>query len=173
VLSGGAWAAVFGVAAAWFGWQAIRARGAGTPGGARCRFPVPHLIECAAMLYMLLPARSPGHAPAMAMAGMSGVGSNPAVALVLALFMLGYILWTTDKLADLWRASTAAASRTENGPSLLSTAPWPATSGGLTPRPPAPRFERGGTGAPLAPRFAACYKIAMSVAMGYMLVMML
>ena len=74
----------------------------------------------------------------MAMPGMSGTSAagNPALALVLALFMVGYILWTTDHLAALSRVS---------GP-----------SGGQA----------------LAPRLAACYKIVMSVAMGYMLLAM-
>ena len=42
----------------------------------------------------------------MAMPGMSGPAEagNPALALVLALFMAGYILWTTDQLASLSKA---------------------------------------------------------------------
>jgi hypothetical protein len=93
------------------------------------------------MLYMLLPSK-----PAMRMPGMSGPGpsANPALTLVLALFMLGYILWTADQLAILSRARTQT------------------TVG-----------ERGDTGTvTLAPRFAACYKIVMSLAMGYMLLAM-
>src|SRR5207344_2953021 len=57
VLPGSAWVAVFGIAAAWFGWQAVRARDPHTPGSSPGRFPVPHLIECVAMLYMLLAVR--------------------------------------------------------------------------------------------------------------------
>ena len=59
------------------------------------------------MLYMLLPARSADRGAAMAMPGMSGTSAagNPALALVLALFMVGYILWTTDHLAALSRVS--------------------------------------------------------------------
>ena len=67
------WAAVFVIAAAWFGWHAIRRRGLGISGASRCRYPMPHLIECAAMIYMLLPVHGsrPGHAgPGMAMAAM-------------------------------------------------------------------------------------------------------
>jgi hypothetical protein len=55
VLPHSAWAVVFGIGAAWFGWHAVRLRRVGACGSSRCRFPVPHLIECAAMLYMLLP----------------------------------------------------------------------------------------------------------------------
>jgi hypothetical protein len=173
LLPGVAWLGVFAAAAAWFSWQAVRARSRRL-GGLRCVHPVPHAVECAAMLYMLLPARFAGHPPNVAMPGMSGpaAGSNPAIAVVLALFMLGYVLWTTDKLAGLSRASTAAAGRPGIGPSLVMDAPGPAISGRLTPRSLTPRLARGVASVPLAPRFAACYKIAMSIAMGYMLFMM-
>jgi hypothetical protein len=108
------------------------------------------------MLYMLLPATRAGRGPAMAMPGMSGPAEagNPALALVLALFMAGYILWTTDQLASLSKARAA-------GP-----VPKPAAAAPRAPRP-------ASAARALAPRFAACYKIAMSVAMGYMLVTMI
>ncbi len=85
------------------------------------------------MIYMLVPG---GSRPGVTMPGMSGTtaAANPAVAVVLALFMLGYIMWTAD---------------------------------GLTTR------SQAGTGsAVMAPRAAAFSKIAMSLAMGYMLFMM-
>jgi len=166
---------MFAAAAAWFGWQASHVR-TRRPGVWRCAHPVPHAVECAAMVYMLLPARSAGHVPAMAMPGMSGsatAGSNPAIALVLALFMLGYVLWTTDRIAALSRGSAAAAGHPAMGPNLAPTAHRPAISGQLTPRPRGLQPARRRISAPLAPRFAACYKIAMSVAMGYMLITML
>ena len=144
-----AWAAVFGIAAAWFGWLALRTGGTGASGGARCRFPVPHLIECVAMLYMLLAvhdSRPTRGGPGMAMPGMGAsagpAGGFPALALVLALFMVGYLVWTTDRLTALARAGTAAAK--------------PGRETGL-----------------LAPKLAACGKIAMGVTMGYMLILML
>ena len=154
---GSVWVTVFAAAAAWFAWQAIRSRPARSrpagsrPAGSRCAHPAPHAVECAAMLFMLLPAGPAGHGPPAAMPGMSGAGGaltgNPALALVLALFMLGYILWTTDRLAGLSRANAVVAAR---GAALDQPA-----------------------AAALAPRLAACYKIAMSIAMGYMLVMMI
>jgi hypothetical protein len=100
------------------------------------------------MVYMLLPVGSwsSGHGTLMAMPGMSQgttIG-NPALTLVLALFMLGYVLWTVDRLAHLSRAPAAATAY-----------PQPA-------------------GVPvLAPRLAASYKITMAVIMGYMLITML
>ena len=59
VLPEGVWVAVFGVAAAWFGWHAIPVPDRGTSGIWRCRFPVPPLVECAARLYTPLAVRGP------------------------------------------------------------------------------------------------------------------
>jgi hypothetical protein len=141
VIPDGVWLAVFAVAAVWFGAQASRARGRSRFTRGRCAHPAPHAVECAAMLYMLLASRSAMTMPGM---GRSGASANPALTLVLALFMLGYIVWTADQLAILSRAR-------------------PQTTAG----------QHGDAGAvALAPRFAACYKIAMGVAMGYMLLAM-
>jgi Domain of unknown function (DUF5134) len=186
ILPGSVWAAVFAVAAAWFGWHAIRARSLGDSGRSRCRYPVPHLIECAAMLYMLLPVSSvrPAHGGAgMAMAGMGAsagpAGSFPALAVVLALSMLGYLVWTTDRLTSLARAKPTAANPGQNrhhqspvgtGVTAAShdAAGAPSTGGAAT----APRLVQAG-GPVLAPKLAACGKIAMSLTMGYMLILML
>ena len=168
---GAAWGVVFGAGAAWFAWRAIRAGGRVAAGGrgaivgTRCAHPAPHAIESAAMVYMFLPIGSwrTGHGPGMAMPGMSQGAStgNPAITLVLALFMLGYVLWAVDRLAGLSRAMTVATATARGtgvpgGPAAASTA-----YGHRTGRP------------ALAPRAAACYKIAMAITMGYMLVMML
>ena len=183
VLPDSAWAAVFMIAAAWFGWHAMRGRGVGISGGSRCRFPVPHLIECAAMLYMLLPVHGPrpAHGGAgMAMAGMGAsagpAGSFPALAVVLALFMLGYIVWTTDRLASLARARTTTANPDSNSGRGHGRGRRRARSGRPGPRTPSAAGTRPGdpAGRPvLAPKLAACCKIAMSIAMGYMLILML
>jgi Domain of unknown function (DUF5134) len=134
------WETVFVAAAGWFAWRAIRGRvrrhsvsGVGRAArGWKCTHPAPHSVECAAMIYMLLPAETAGRGSAMAMPGMSGPASaaNPALALILAMFMLGYIFWIADRLS---------------------------------------RQSRDGSDATMAPRLAASSKIAMSFAMGYML----
>jgi hypothetical protein len=158
------WRVAFAAGTVWFGWRAVRLsirqsppepgraeRGTGL--AARHSHPVPHVVECAAMLYMLMPSRSAGSGAGMAeMPGMSAAGatSNPAVAFLLALFMIGYVLWTADQLATEHRARAAAAA--PGGASEHSVA--------------AP----GPLAAILAPRYAACAKIAMSIAMGYMLI---
>jgi hypothetical protein len=166
---GTAWLVAFGAAAAWFGWRAIRARShqhpAGNrrpePGSWRCAHPAPHCVECAAMVYMLVPAGAGGHGPVMTMPGMAGGGAaaNPAVALVLAMFMLGYIVWTADRLTSRSRARTAPASiRPARG-----AGPGGHQVSGVA----------RAAGAALAPRAAAFSRIAMSLAMGYMLLTML
>jgi hypothetical protein len=186
VLPASAWAAVFGIGAVWFGWRAILPRGLRTADGSRCRFPVPHLIECIAMLYMLFPLY--GSRPAqgrtgMAMAAMSSsagpAGSFPALAAVLALFMVGYIVWTTDRLTALARASTTAARTGRNRAPQVSMAVLAAApdrgAGGPPGSPTAavvPQGEQKGRPV-LAPKLAACGKIAMGITMGYMLILML
>ncbi len=173
VLPGSAWAAVFGTAAAWFGWQAMRAQDPRTSGSSPGRFPVPHLIECAAMLYMLLTMHDSraAHGTGMAMAGMGAstgpAGSFPALAVVLALFMLGYIVWTTDRLATLARArATPPPARTAAPAHDAGGAVSTPASGGT------PHGNQAGRPA-LAPTLAACGKLAMSITMGYMLILML
>ena len=47
-----AWEAVFAAGAAWFAWQFVRSRGRTPASPWRCAHPAPHLVECAAMLYM-------------------------------------------------------------------------------------------------------------------------
>jgi hypothetical protein len=182
VIPGSAWVAVFGIGAAWFGWHALRATGFGISGGSLCRFPVPHLIECVAMLYMLLAVNGPravrGGGTSMPMAGMSasaGPAGFPAVAAVLALFMLGYIVWTTDRLTALARAKATVADRGADRDRLLSAAalaPTPAHTAGGTVDTPAAAGDSAGRPL-LAPKLAACGKLVMGITMGYMLILML
>jgi hypothetical protein len=179
-LRGSIWVAVFGIGAAWFGASAVRAR-APVWFSWQCRFPVPHLIECVAMLYMFLSARSAQHEAGAAMPGMSTSASAPAgvpaLSVVLALFMLGYLMWTTDQLASLARATprSAAPARSPQQRALVAVpaagrpARMASSSAADSTRPPLL-----GTGRPLmAPKLAACGKIAMSITMTCMLILML
>ena len=60
----GGWEVVFGIAAAWFAWLAIREyRGQATVGG-RPGHHLQHVLACGAMLYMLLAATSVAKAAA-------------------------------------------------------------------------------------------------------------
>ena len=92
--------------------------------------------------------------------------------------MLGYIVWTTDRLTSLARARTAAA-----GP---GGTPAAVIGGGLwrlcllrrghalgTPAAAGTRHEYQAGRPVLAPGLAACGKLAMSITMGYMLILML
>jgi hypothetical protein len=169
------WAAIFGIGAAWFGWHALRTRGPVSPRLSRCRYPVPHLVECGAMIYMLLPGhRPPPGASGMAMPAM-GAGFQqgfPALAIILALFMLGYIVWTTDRLTS--RAAHRTTTATAPGSTGDHRSPVTAGAGTRTDNAagtPGPG-DRAGTPA-LAPGLAACTKIAMGLTMGYMLLLML
>jgi hypothetical protein len=194
-LPAGMWEAVFAAGAGWFGWRLVQAR-RGVPGGPwRCLHPVPHLVECAAMLYMflVLPAslavRNIG-------GGMGGMNMSAAesrfsfLALLLALFMLGYAVWVGDQLtlrapalaaalagpgsmaigtplADRSMASRAADRTTASQQETGEATPAPGSNG-------AGGCAGTGPGRPyLAPRCAALCKIAMGITMGYMLILML
>jgi len=178
------WVVIFAIAAAWFGWRAVRTRGFAAA-GPLSRFPVPHLIESVAMLYMLLPVHGPHPAHGQAGVAMGGMGAPAGpggsflvLAVVLALFMLGYIVWTTDRLASLARARTAAAGPRRNRGRQPSggflAAVLRGGAGGAPGTRAASGDRRGGQdGRPvLAPGLAACGKLAMSIAMGYMLILM-
>jgi len=193
-LPGSVWEVVFAGAAVWFGWQAIRTRNGSAPDGWRCPHPVPHLVECVAMLYMLVAV--PGSRPAGAGAGwsMPGMGGSPgaagafpALALVLALFMVGYVVWTTDQLTSMARARTAVTAQgatwdTVGLPRIPATVAVSgrsnAAAGTLgtatsTPGATASSRQHAGVSLMLAPRLAACCKIATGITMGYMLILML
>ena len=138
------WQAIFAAAGAWFAWQFLRTRRGAQLGPRRCPHPLPHLIECAAMVLMLaLPAAV---ASTRSMGTMTGSLTGPAarlspLTLLLALFMVGYVMWLANNLTALAPAPAAGTA--------TATATY------------------------LAPRCAACCKIAMGVTMGYMLVVML
>ena len=177
------WMAVFGAGAAWFGACAVRSRSQSRFSW-RCRYPVPHLIECIAMVYMLLAVRGAHQGTGMAMPGMGAsadpLAGFPALAVVLALFMLGYIMWTTDQLASLARVKTtrpdqagaqqrAALVTVPSGgsaASMIRTADAPDTAV-------IPQQHAATSKTVLAPKLAAFGKIAMGITMGYMLILML
>ena len=183
LLPAAAWMAVFGAGAAWFGGCALRSRNQSRSSW-QCRYPVPHLIECIAMLYMLLAISGARPGAGMAMPGMgTSPGSPagfPALAVVLALFMLGYIMWTTDQLASLARAKTSVQGQAgAMQHRALVTVPAggqaAATAGaaGTSDTAEMPRPIPAASQALLAPGLAAVGKIAMGITMGYMLILML
>jgi hypothetical protein len=170
-----AWIALFTFAAVWFAWHSVRSRIRFERKRWQCSHPVPHAVESGAMTYMLWPTLPRGHGVSVAMPGMSGHSfSNPALSLVLVLFMLGYILWTTDQLTT---NSIGMAAGAKAVPAIDGSTAGSGLGSRSTPsRPAATRPSaavRAGARLALAPRVAASYKIVMSAAMGYMLVSMI
>jgi hypothetical protein len=157
ILPATTWEAVFAAGAAWFAWRLLQSRRPSATSW-RCRHPAPHLVECAAMLYMfgVLPAPLPGRGAAVGMTGMTATAAGSRLsflALVMALFMVGYVVRVADGL-------------TLHAPVLAASSAGQSATG-----------RHGGCGAAgsryLAPRCAALCKIAMGITMGYMLVLML
>ena len=70
----GLWEAVFAAAAGWFGWRFVRVRRGAPLSQWRCPQPVPHLVECGAMLYMYLAV------PAVAVAAKGAAGGMGTMA---------------------------------------------------------------------------------------------
>ena len=149
ILPATAWEAVFAVGAVWFAWRLLQSRRLSATSW-RCLHPAPHLVECAAMLYMF--TSLPGRGAAVGMTGLTASAAGPRfsfLALVMALFMAGYVVRVADGL-------------TLHAPALA------VSSAGQ--RPPA---SQGGCFRYLAPRCAALCKIAMGITMSYMLILLL
>jgi hypothetical protein len=188
VLPPGAWEAVFAVAAAWFAWQAARVSRGHGPGSWRCAFPLPHLAESLAMVYAFAAVRPAARGTGAGMPGMgAAVGAThfPVLAVVFALFMLGYVAWLGDRLTSIspgaavtaapgGAAQFAAAPAGQELAYAAGTRPAPAAEGtARTLARPGPVRKARGCWPVLAPRAAACSKIAMGITMGYMLIVML
>ncbi len=175
LLPAAAWMVVFGTGAAWFGGRALRNQ---SRFSWQCRYPVPHLIECIAMLYMLVAVREARPGAGMAMPGMGTSPSSPAgfpaLAVVLALFMLGYIMWTTDQLASLARTTTPRQAGAPQHQALVTVPSGSMVRAADTPDTATmPQQDATASQALLAPKLAAFGKIAMGITMGYMLILML
>ncbi len=136
-LPDGVWAVLFGAGTGWFGWRAWRGRrgradmtASGQPPH---RHHVPHLVMCGAMVYMLLAAGAVATTthPGIAMGGPSAAGRFPLLALVLAVFMVGYVMWQADRLPALAPVSTL---RTASA-GTLALVPVAADGGQAQPRP--------------------------------------
>ena len=193
------WEAGFAVTAAWFGSQAFRAFRGQAIGAWWCPHPVPHLVESAAMLYMFLAVSVTGSGGLAG--GMAGMGASsgaaariPALGLALALFMIGYVVWTADRItprtaatpgipaavsagsaaqepAAAFAAVTATGAQAAGAEATASTEA--AADTGPAPGTTAAAGHRAGPGPFLAPRCLACCRIAMGVTKGYTPIIML
>jgi hypothetical protein len=106
-LPDGAWEIIFGVMIAWFAFRVARdarANGVRALAGGHC---APHLAHSGAMLYMFLGMTASAGAMA-GMAGMPGMSegtssmlmlSDPTLAFVFALVLVGYTIWDLDQLS--------------------------------------------------------------------------
>ncbi len=180
VLPAGAWEAVFVAGAIWFGWRLLLLRRGAPSGPWRCLHPMPHLVECAAMLYMflVLPASLAARSTPGGMGSMAGSAAGSRfslLALVLALFMFGYVVWLGDRLSA--RAPALAVPLARYRALVVNSATGPrAEASGPAAQPPTsgcPSSDaRSGRGF-LAPRCAVLCQLAMGLTMGYMLIMLL
>jgi hypothetical protein len=149
------WEAVFAAGAAWFGWRMLQARRDAQPSSWRSSHPLPHLVECAAMVFMFLIL------PAAATRGMAMTAAESRfsfLTLPLALFLFGYVVWLADRVTLRAPALATAPASTGTG-----------TGSGGPSSYPGPESARPY----LAPRCAAICKITMGITMGYMLILML
>ena len=154
------WEVVFAAAAMWFGYRMLQARRGAQSSPWRSSHPLPHLVECAAMVFMflILPAAAGAATSSVSMTMTATESRFSFLTLPLAVYLFGYVVWLGDRV-------------TLHAPALaLATAP--ATAG------PRPGYGSGSPGPEpahpyLAPRCAAICKITMGITMGYMLILML
>jgi Domain of unknown function (DUF5134) len=114
-----AWEVVFGVMIVWFAFRVVRdarSNGVRALAGGHC---APHLVHSGAMLYMFLGMTSAAGAMA-GMAGMAGMPSmsagsssmpmlsDPTLAFVFALVLIGYSIWDLDQLSGRRYSLTSA-----------------------------------------------------------------
>ena len=145
------------------------------------------------MLYMYLAVATVAKAAAggAAMGGMAAGGAHfRTLALVLAVALLGYVIWTVDRLSSLAPVAALAARSAPvpvlagavagGGASLADAGGEGADSEGAdsegpgsTPRDDGQASAGPDRRVPLSPRLAVCCEIAMGVTMGYVLILLL
>ena len=153
------WEVVFAVAAVWFGYRMLQGRRGAQPSPWRSSHPLPHLVECAAMVFMflILPASAAITATSggMSMTMTATESRFSFLTLPLALFLFGYVVWLGDRVTLHVPALALAAPTGDTRPAIGSGPGFAATQSYL------------------APRCAAICKITMGITMGYMLILML
>ena len=154
------WEVVFAAAAVWFGYRMLQARRGAQSSPWCSSHPLPHLVECAAMVFMflILPAAAGATTSSMSTTMTATESRFSFLTLPLAVYLFGYVVWLGDRV-------------TLHAPAL-ALANAPASAG------PRPGYGSGSSGPEpahpyLAPRCAAICKITMGITMGYMLILML
>jgi hypothetical protein len=151
------WEVVFAAAAAWFGYRMLQARRGAQPSPWRSSHPQPHLVECAAMVFMflILPASAAVEGTARGMVMAATESRFSFLTLPLAVYLFGYVVWLGDRVTLHVPALAIAALAGDIRPAIGSGSGFAATQSYL------------------APRCAAICKITMGITMGYMLILML
>jgi hypothetical protein len=152
------WEVVFAAAAVWFGYRMLQARRGAQSSPWRSSHPLPHLVECAAMVFMflILPAAAGAATSSMSMTMTATESRFSFLTLPLAVYLFGYVVWLGDRVTLHAPALAIAPASAGPGPGYGSGSPSPE---------PAHAY--------LAPRCAAICKITMGITMGYMLILML
>ena len=151
------WEVVFAAAAVWFGGRMLQGRRGAQPSPWRSSHPLPHLVECAAMVFMflILPASAAVEGTALGMTMTATESRFSFLTLPLALFLFGYVVWLGDRVTLHVPALAIAAAAGDTRSAIGSGSGFVATQSYL------------------APRCAAICKITMGITMGYMLILML
>ena len=154
------WEVVFAAAAMWFGYRMLQARRGAQSSPWRSSHPLPHLVECAAMVFMflILPAAAGAATSSVSMTMTATESRFSFLTLPLAVYLFGYVVWLGDRVT-LHAAAPALAT------APASAGPRPGYGSGSPGPEPARPY--------LAPRCAAICKITMGITMGYMLILML
>ena len=140
------WEVVFAAGTAWFGYRMLQARRGARPSPWRTPHPLPHLVECGAMIFMFLVLPAAAATRGMTMTATESRFSF--LTLPLAVFLFGYVVWIGDRVT-LHAPAGDARPAIGSGPGFAATQSY------------------------LAPRCAAICKITMGITMGYMLILML
>ena len=154
------WEVIFASAAVWFGYRMLQARRGAQSSPWRSSHPLPHLVECAAMVFMflILPAAAGAATSSVSMTMTATESRFSFLTLPLAVYLFGYVVWLGDRVT-LHAAAPALAT------APASAGPRPGYGSGSPGPEPARPY--------LAPRCAAICKITMGITMGYMLILML
>ena len=151
------WEVVFAAAAMWFGYRMLQARRGAQSSPWRSSHPLPHLVECAAMVFMflILPASAGAATRSMSMTMTATESRFSFLTLPLAVYLFGYVVWLGDRVTLHVPALAIAVPAGGTRPAIGSGSGFAVTQSYL------------------APRCAAICKITMGITMGYMLILML
>jgi Domain of unknown function (DUF5134) len=98
------WEVIFAAAAVWFGCRMLQRRRGAQPSPWRSSHPLPHLVECAAMVFMflILPASATAGAATsgMSMTMTATESTFSFLTLPLALYLFGYVVWLGDRVSS-------------------------------------------------------------------------